>query len=225
MKKRYAVFIVIFVALSTGCVSAPPGIDYSAFRTSDPHSIIVLRPTNISPEVIAPYSVLAQIVVPIAESGFYVFPVALVDQTFKNNGMTVAQDIHALPLNKLYDIFAADAALYINIEDYGTSYSVISSATVVTVSATLVDLQTGAVLWRNIASASSAEGQENSRGGLAGALIQAALGQIIETISDRSFNIAAISAHRLLSADSQNGLLHGPRSRKYGQPASSEKAN
>ena len=222
MKKGYLIFIAICVVITTGCVSKPDAYDYSAFRSADPHSIIVLPPTNRSTEVIAPYSVMAQIVAPIAESGFYVFPVALVDQTFKNNGMTVANDIHNVPVDKLHEIFGADAALYIDISEYGTSYNIISSATTVAVSARLVDLKTGVLLWQNVASASSAENQSNS-GGLVGMLVQAAMTQIIETVSDTGFNIAAISSTRLLSSQMHNGLLHGPRSLQYGQPATSEK--
>lgn len=212
-------------AVITGCVNTPPAHDYSAFRNADPHSIIVLPPINNSPEVIAPYSVMAQVAPSIAESGFYVFPVALVDQTFKNNGLTVAGDIHAVPTTKLHDIFGADAALYMTIEEYGTSYVVVSSDTVVRVTASLVDLRSGETLWQDTASASSAETRNNSGGGVVGMLVSAAINQIVETVSDRGFDIAAITSNRLLSSEGHNGLLHGPRSPKYGQPATSEKAN
>jgi hypothetical protein len=215
--------VLIAVALTSACVSMPSGQDYTAFRNADPHSILVLPPLNKSTEVVAPYSVMAQLVAPIAESGFYVFPVAVVDQTFKNNGLTVANDIHAVPIQKLHEIFAADAALYITIEQYGTNYVVISSDTVVSVSASLVDLRTGDVLWQGAASASSAETRGNNGGGLVGMLVEAALNQIIETVTDRGFDIAAITSNRLFSAESYNGLLHGRRSKKYGQPATSEK--
>lgn len=223
MKSIQFVMIIFIVVFISGCVSAPPGHDYFAFRVANPHSILVLPPINKSTEVIAPYSVMSQMVAPIAESGFYVFPVALVDQTFKNNGMTVATDIHAVPVQKLREIFAADAALYLTIEEYGTSYVLISSDTIVSVSATLVDLKTGTVLWQNVARASSAETRGNSGGGLVGMLVEAAVNQILETVTDKGFDIAVIANTRLLSSESHNGLLHGPRSIKYGQSATSEK--
>jgi hypothetical protein len=219
---QFAIVIVI-VALTSACVSMPPAYDYSIFRSANPQSIVVLPPINKSTEVVAPYSVMSQMVAPIAESGFYVFPVALVDQTFKNNGLTVANDIHEVPIQKLHEIFAADAALYMTIEEYGTSYVVISSDTVVSVSATLVDLRTGDVLWQHAARASSAETRGNGGGGLVGMLVEAAVNQILETVTDRGFDIAAIANARLLSAEGHNGLLYGPRSAKYGQPATSEK--
>lgn len=217
---------ITIIALVSGCASTTPSHDYTAFRNADPHSILVLPPINNSPEVIAPYSVMSQVVPAIAESGFYVFPVALVDQTFKTNGLTVANDIHAVPVQKLREIFSADAALYMTIEDYGTSYSVISSDTIVRVSASLVDLRSGETLWQDTASASSAETRNNnSGGGVVGLLVSAAINQIVETVADAGFDIAAITSNRLLSSEGHNGLLHGPRSPKYGQPATSEKTN
>ena len=219
--KRFTVMGLI--GLTAACVSPPPGYDYSAFRNANPASIIVLPPINRSNEVVAPFSVMSQMVAPIAESGFYLYPVAVVDQTFRNNGLTVANDIHALPISKIREIFGADAALYLTIEEYGTSYVVVSSDTTVVVSATLVDLRSGDILWQNRARASSAETRGNSGGGIIGMLVEAAVSQIIETISDTGFDIAAITANRLLSAEQHNGLLHGPRSLKYGQVATSEK--
>ena len=223
MKLTRSLILLLAVGLTSACVSMPPAHDYSAFRNSNPHSILVLPPLNKSTEVVAPYSVMAQLVAPIAESGYYVFPVAMVDQTFKNNGLTVAEDVHGLPLDKLRGIFGADAALYLTIEEYGTSYVVIASDTIVRVSATLVDLNSGDVLWTGAASASSGETRGNNGGGLVGMLVEAAINQIVETVTDRGFDIAAIASNRLLSSESYNGLLHGPRSKKYGQPATSEK--
>ena len=223
MKYLHLALVLVVANLVSGCISAPPSYDYSAFKASNPHSILVLPPINKSTEVIAPYSVMSQMVAPIAESGFYVFPVALVDQTFRSNGLTVAHDIHAVPVQKLHEIFAADAALYLTIEEYGTSYILTSSDTVVSVSATLVDLKTGNVLWQKAARASSAENRGNGGGGLVGMLVEAAVNQILETVTDKGFDIAAIANTRLLSSEHHNGLLYGPRSTKYGQLTPSEK--
>jgi hypothetical protein len=217
-------FILLSVLLSlTGCVSKPPAHDYTAFRATNPESVLILPPLNNTPEVIAPYSVMTQLATPIAESGYYVFPVAIVNQTFTNNGLTQANDVHAVEPPKLHEIFGADTALYVTIDDYGTNYVVISSETIVTVTASLVDLKSGQMIWSGTASASSAEQQNSNSGGLVGMLVQAAVSQIFETVTDKGFEIAALTSTRLISAESYNGLLYGPRSPKFGQPAPSEK--
>ncbi|MBC3766361.1 DUF799 domain-containing protein [Neptunicella marina] len=217
-------FVLVFsFATLFGCTSTHNGYDYTAFRAADPHSILVLPPLNNTTEVIAPYSVMAQVIKPIAESGYYVFPVAVVDQTFKNNGLTVANDVHAVPVNKLHEIFGADAALYLTVSEYGTSYVLIASETRVTLKATLVDLRNGVVLWQNSATASSDEDRDDENNhGLFGALVDAAVNQIFESIADTGFDITGKTTDRLLSADNYNGLLYGPRSPQYGQPAKGE---
>ena len=106
--------------------------------------------------------------VPLAESGYYVFPVTLTEETFKQNGLTVPADIHALPFDKLRQIFGADAALYIDVMHYKTSYALLASETRVTAKARLVDLRSSTELWNGTATASSAEGRGDSGGGLIG---------------------------------------------------------
>jgi hypothetical protein len=188
--------------------------DYTAFKESRPASILVLPPLNSSPDIKATYSMLSQTTAPLAESGYYVFPVTLVDETFKQNGMTSPGDIHSIPIQKLRDIFGADTALYINVKQYGTSYAIISSETRVTAEGRLVDLRSGRTLWEGAATASSAEGDNNS-GGLIGMLVNAAIKQIIETISSQGHIIAGRTSARLLTAGRPNGILFGPRSPMY----------
>lgn len=125
----------------------PQPHDYSKFRQSDPHSILVLLPTSSSVDTKAPYAVLAQTTQPLAESGYYVFPVALVNETFKDNGLNDGAEIQAIDINKIRQIYNPDAILYLNVKDYGTKYKVISSVTTVTVEAKLIDAKNGSIIW------------------------------------------------------------------------------
>lgn len=209
---RLAVLIGAVLLLG-GCATRKP-YDYSAFKEARPASILVLPPLNSSPDIKATYSMLSLTTAPLAESGYYVFPVTMVDETFKQNGLTTPADIHNVSISKLREIFGADAALYINVKQYGTSYIVISSETRVTAEAKLVDLRSGKTLWAGSATASSAEGDSNN-GGLIGMLVKAAVRQIIETVSSQGHVIAGKTSARLLSAGSPNGILYGPRSPMY----------
>lgn len=201
-------------ALLLGGCATRQAYDYSAFKEARPASILVLPPLNTSPDIKATYSMMSQTTAPLAESGYYVFPVTLVDETFKQNGITVAEDIHSVANSKLRDIFGADAALYINVKQYGTSYIVVSSETRVTAEAKLVDLRSGKTLWSGSATASSAEGDSNN-GGLLGMLVKAVIRQIVETVSNQGHQIAGRTSARLLSAGMPNGILYGPRSPMY----------
>jgi hypothetical protein len=135
-----------------------------------------------------------------------------VDETFKENGLLNPEDMQAAPPAKLREIFGADAAMYVEVSRYGSTYAIISSETVVTASAKLVDLRSGKLLWQGAASASTAEQQQNSGGGLIGLLITAAVNQIANSITDKGHEIAGITSLRLLSAGRPNGLLSGPHS-------------
>ncbi len=217
MSRRFNLrpFILAAAALLAGACATPQPYDYTAFKEARPKSLLVLPPLNNSPDVNASYSFLSHVTLPLAESGYYVLPVTLVDEMFRENGVTDPGQMHEVPAAKLKEIFGAGAVLYIKIGQYGTSYSVISSESRVSAEASLVDLTSGGVLWQGSATASSAEGRSSS-GGLVGMLVQAIVSQIVETISDRSHPVAGVTSMRLLSAGRPGGLLFGPRSPRFG---------
>lgn len=209
---RIAIVTIAGLLLSA-CV-APPTYDYTAFKAADPASILVLPPTNLSPDVKATYSLLAQMTFPLAEAGYYVVPIGLMDAAFKENGVHNADEAQAIPAKKLHSIFGADAALYTEITEFGNSYKLITAETVVAARCKLIDLRTGILLWQGSARASSAEQQNNNNGGLAGMLIQAALQQVVNNLVDNSYTYAGVAGRRLLSP-APGGMLHGPRSPLY----------
>ncbi|HEU4843851.1 MAG TPA: DUF799 domain-containing protein [Burkholderiaceae bacterium] len=202
--------------LAVGCAThqATP-YDYTAFKAAKPRSIVVLPPLNNSPEVTAGYTMLSLVTYPLAEAGYYVLPVALVDETFKQNGLNSAADIHAVDPHKLQGIFGADAALYVTVTSFGASYTVLNSVVTVSADARLVDLKTGTTLWTGRASANDSEGNNNNGGGLVGALVAAAVKQVINSSTDSSYPVAGVASQRLLAAGQPNGLLYGPRSVHY----------
>ncbi|MCT8342557.1 DUF799 domain-containing protein [Photorhabdus kleinii] len=215
MNRILLAFSLLAAFVLTGCSKSVP-YDYSAFRESKPKSILVLPAVNKSLEVKAGHSLISHVTYPLAESGYYVFPVAVVEETFQQNGMTAAQDVQNISYKKLHDIFGADSALYLDIEEYGTQYQIINSDTRVTASAKLVDLRNGKQLWHGRAVASSTE-NESSSNSLVGMLVSAVVSQIANTIMDKGHEIAGITSNRLLTAGGSRGLLYGPRSEHYGK--------
>ena len=197
-------FAVLFLGACAG--SQPEVYDYSAFLQTKPRSLVVVMPTSDSSEIKASAAVLANALYPLSEAGYYVFSPALVNETFKNNGIYDAAEIAQVSTYKLKQIFGADAALYLNVADYGTSYMLISSVTRVSVAATLVDLNTGAVLWQKSATAANIS-----------MLVSALVKQIADSVSDASFDLSARADAILFSTDCRDCLLYGPYSPRYGQ--------
>ncbi|ABO56080.1 DUF799 domain-containing protein [Burkholderia vietnamiensis] len=211
--------VLSLVALLSACAQPVKRADYTAFKNSHPRSILVLPPINETTDVGATYGVLSQMTLPLAESGYYVVPVAVMDETFKQNGLTNAAEIQGTSPAKLREIFGADAALYTKITKYGSVYQVLDSTTVVAASAKLVDLRTGDVLWQGAGRATGKELGNNvnvNAFGLVGMLVQAAVKQIAHSLTDEAHDVAALTSNRLLSAGPPNGLLYGPHSPKYG---------
>src|SRR5258708_1698147 len=155
-------------AVLGACATPPAPYDYTAFRQNRPVSMLVLPPLNETPEVTATYGVLSQVTLPLAEAGYYVVPVSLMDETFRQNGLNSPAEIHDVSPRKLREIFGADAAVYIKVTQYGTSYRVIASETRGTTQARIVDLRSGELLWQGTATASSSEKRNSNHGALSG---------------------------------------------------------
>jgi hypothetical protein len=199
----------------TGCATKQADVDYSAFRQHQPKSILVLPPLNNTSDLRATYSVMSSTTWPLAEAGYYVFPVALVDQTFKENGLQNPGEMHQASPKKLNEIFGADAALYITITNYGATSAFAGGSVVVTAEAALVDTRTSTKLWEGKASASDAEGKQNQNG-LVGLLVQGIINQVANSVGDPGYRVGRIANLRLLNAGPR-GLLPGPRSAKFEQ--------
>ncbi|MCI0634543.1 MAG: DUF799 domain-containing protein, partial [Actinobacteria bacterium] len=91
---------------------------------------------------------LSTVTEPLAERGYYVFPVAVVDRMLRDNGLPGPGEMHQVPLTRLGEVFGADAVMYITLHDWGTAYRVIDSSTEVTAEASLVDVASGTEIWR-----------------------------------------------------------------------------
>ncbi len=182
--------------------------NYSALKQEAPRSILVLPPMNSSVEVNAPYSYLSTISQPLAEKGYYVFPVSVIDTFLKENGLPTPAEMNGIALDKIDEIIGADAVLYIDIQDWGQKFQVLSSVTVVQGHIKLVSVKTGELLWDSVISAQY-NPNNNSGGGLVGALVGAVVSQIAGEISDNSPQVARLANAAALNS-AKRGLLTGP---------------
>nr|WP_256497794.1 DUF799 domain-containing protein [Pantoea sp. B550] len=201
----------LIVLLLTGCAQPKKPYDYTAFHASKPASILVLPAANTSPDINAAHSLNSLVTRPLAEAGYYVFPVAVVEETFQQNGLSSASDAQAVSAKRLNEIFHADSALYISISDYGSSYRVIDSVTTVTAKARLVDLRSGKEIWQGSATATDNDQGNNNNNGVIGILVSAAIKQISDNVGDKAHTVAGLTSNRLLAQNEQGGLLTGPR--------------
>lgn len=193
--------------LLAGCNATGRTFDYGAYLAHRPRSILVLPPLDETPSTEACYGWLATATRTLAERGYYVFPVALVDRMLRENGLPAAGEMHQAPLAKLREVFGADAVLFVTVSEWGTSYQVLDSVTSVGVKARLVDAESGAELWHG--DATVAQGSGGGGNGLAGLLASAIVNQIASAAVDPTPDVAR-AANRRLFEDDRQGLLLGP---------------
>ncbi len=203
--------LLMAVGVSAGCV-APEPRDLSAFHRSSPRSILVLPPINQSPEVDAIYGYLSTVTRPLAEQGYYVFPVMVVDELLRANGLPTPNEMHEVPLAKLAEVTGADAVLYSTVVDYGSQFRIVSSVAKVTVEARLVDARTGDEIWSGRESMQDESG--SGQGKLLEMVISAVISQAIGSTSDASRPVARRVNWMMLTSD-RMGLPKGPRHPEY----------
>ena len=209
--KRYFLFSLFVVFIVSGCAVTP--YDYSAFEKSKPRSIVVIPPNNHSLEVNAPYIYLSTLSRPLAEKGYYVFPVSVIDHFLKENGLPTPAEMNGIPLDKIGEHIGADAVLYITIQDWGQKFQVLSSVARVQAKLRLVDVKTGELLWQ--ATAQAQQSSNDGGGGIVGALVNAVVTQVMaSTIADPTPNLAR-QANQMAINNYQRGMLDGP----YLQPS------
>jgi hypothetical protein len=195
--------LLLAVIAFTGCVSKP--YDYTNFRAHPPRSILVLPPINESTDTRGTYGYLSTVSWPLAEMGYYVYPVAVVDQYMKENGLPTAGEMQQVPLKKIGDVFGADAVLYVTLKQYGSKYQVITSTVMVSAEGKLVDVRTGLTLWEGTAIVQ----QSSSSGNAIADLIVAAIDQVVNSSSDQAHVISSqVNTQLFMTRD--HGLLVGP---------------
>jgi hypothetical protein len=122
--------------------------DYSLFEEEDPRSILVVPVLNNSPEVGASDYFLATVTVPLAERGYYVFPVNLTRALLADAGLADAGLVHSADTTRIGKLFGADAVLYVTITHWEAQYILISTTVVVGFEYELRSAKSGRTLWK-----------------------------------------------------------------------------
>ena len=123
--------VLLLTAALAGCVAQPAKKDMSAFQAAAPRSILVVPTVNRSLDVDAPNYVLSTLPVPLAEKGYYVFPVNTAKMVLEQEGFYEGERIHAQPPATLAKLFDADAVLYVTINRWDAQYALVTTTVTV----------------------------------------------------------------------------------------------
>lgn len=214
---RNTFFWALIVGVTVGCVSQPEieKKDYSKLREANPRSILVVPAINKSIDVDAPDYFLSTAVRPIAERGYYVFPVHLVKRVMEDDGLSDADLVHAADPVRLATLFGADAVFYVSIERWDAKYAVFSTTVTVEFVYVLKSGMTGEELWRNTQYLEYTPDNSNSSGNGLADLIAAAIVAAVEKASP-SYIPLTQKANGLAVGSQFRGLPAGPYRADYG---------
>lgn len=168
---RGAALALLLVAAG-GCAVAPKK-DLTKFEAARPRSILVVPVVNNSVDLTAGDYFLTTVPVPLAERGYYVFPVNLVKRLLEDDGLADASMVHAAPTDRLGTLFGADAVLYVVVEKWEAKWILLSTQVTVEVAYTMKDVKTGTVIWEDREARTYAS--DSGGGGLIGAIVSAAV--------------------------------------------------
>ncbi len=175
MKYLKLALCLLAVALTTsltGCATTQRP-DLSAFNAAAPRSILVVPAVNKSLDVDAPNYLLSTLTIPLAEKGFYVFPVNTAKVVLEQEGFYEGEQIHNQPPEMLAKLFDADAVLFVTINRWDAKYALLSTVVTVQFDYRMVG-KDGADLWKARQSMQYSP-QNNSGGNPIANLIAAAI--------------------------------------------------
>ncbi|TAN71395.1 MAG: hypothetical protein EPN20_04660 [Magnetospirillum sp.] len=208
MIRRLLLSLSLLASLAA-CVTAPPK-NYDAFAAVNPYSILVVPPINRSTDALAGDYLLTTISRPLANRGYYVFPVNLVKRVLEDDGLADSNMVHAADPAHIGQLFGADTILYVTIEEWTAQYLVLDTIVKVDVSYILKETSTGQTIWqhRQVAQYNVNQG---GGGGIAGLVIKVIVAAIERAKPD--YIRLARQANGSAFGTPQQGLPPGPHYR------------
>lgn len=140
--------VVLAVVMLTGCVAQEVKRDQSAYVAAAPRSILVVPVVNKSLEVDASNYMLSTLAVPMAEKGYYVFPVHTTKFVLEHEGFYESDRVHQQPTQDIAKLFGADAVLYVTINRWDAQYALLSTTVTVEAQYRMV-AKDGTEIWQD----------------------------------------------------------------------------
>lgn len=194
-------FMAVLLAFS-GCVPQPTyvtkGEKFPKMYEQQPKSLLILPPMNDSTAAEARDYYLTTVEQPFGMMGYYTFPVEIVNDVLKQEGIVNTEMLYGLPLNKLHEYFGADAVLYTKIKKWDVSYLVVSSQLTVSIESEIVSTKTGEKLWSYSGTVvQDLTSHSNGNGGIAELIINT-IATAINTAAADYVQYARVANARLL---------------------------
>ncbi|WP_296445048.1 DUF799 domain-containing protein [Rhodoferax sp. UBA5149] len=206
--KTVNLLLCLLVVVLSGCASAPAKKDLSAFNAAAPRSILVVPAINKSLDVDAPNYLLSTLTVPLAEKGFYVFPVNTAKFVLEQEGYYEGEQIHRQPPETLAKLFGADAVLYVTINRWDAQYAILAATVTVEFDYRMVG-KDGTEIWQAKQRMQYSPQNNNSGGSPLALLIAAAINAAITRAAPNYLPLTQ-QANRQVFVLGPNAIPNGP---------------
>jgi hypothetical protein len=193
--------------LLTGCATQQAKTDLSAFNAAKPRSILVVPAANKSLDVDAPNYLLTTLTVPLAEKGYYVFPVHTARTVLEQEGFFDGDQVQKQPPEMLARLFGADAVLFVTINRWDAQYAVLSTVVTVDFDYRLV-YKDGTEIWKANKKMQYSPQQQNTGNAVAN-LLAAALTAAFERAKPNYLPLAQMANVQVLTAE-PTAIPNGP---------------
>jgi hypothetical protein len=173
--KNKIIILILSLIIINGCAIITKGEAFPKMYKEKPVSILVLPPINESTAADAKEYYSTTIAEPLSFAGYYVFPIEIVNEVLKQEGIYDTELIVDLDPSKFKEYFGADAVLFTKIIAWNTSYYVMGGNVKVHIAFDLVSTKTGETLRSyNDKLTVDTTADDNELGGAAGLLLQLA---------------------------------------------------
>ena len=213
-KNIFFICSLLLMLILTGCATGPTYTtkitEFPKMYDQKPRSILILPPMNESTDAEAKDYYMTTVEMPFAMMGYYTFPVEMVSDIMKQEGVYDTEVLYNMPLSKFYDYFGADTVLFTKIKKWDVSYAVVASSLTVVIESKIVSTKTSEELWTYTgAVVVDLSGGNSGSGGIAG-LVASAIVTAINTAAADYVKYAHVANSRIIYT-----LPAGPYSNLY----------
>lgn len=166
--------ITVFLVMGCSTPKKQLMIDtYPKMYEESPLVILALPPINETSDAEAKELVATGILKPLAEKGYYVIPIEIMNEIFKNEGFYDTETINENSLNQFKKVFGVNAVLYTKIIHWEKVFYGINGVIIISLEYTLKSADTGEVLWTYKTSKKHETSNRSKKGDLLSTVITA----------------------------------------------------
>ena len=221
MKRILFMLLLLTFLTISGCVPKADLNKQEKFLAAAPRSILIVPVVNNSVDITAADYMLSTLTVPLAERGYYIFPINAVKRVLEDDGLADSSLVHSAPTSRLANLFGADAVLYIVVEQWDAKYAVFTTTTTVSIFYQIRDGKTDDVLWENKVKMVYQPDSGGGGGGLAGLAAQLIVNAVVAAMEKASPNYMPLARQANGLAFSHypgKGIPFGPYAEGEGVP-------